>query len=122
MIKNTPENNSMQDSDLPFLQASLNFVNPKHGEDRIQMMIFANPALLGMLKTPGLDVFVDATFDCCPKPSYQCLIFMIYDHAMSSYIPILYALMTLKCKEATGKCSIRLWYCSSGKSKFAPTA
>ena len=100
MIENTPEYNSMQDSDLPFLQASLNFANPKRGKDRIQIMIFANPALLGMLKIPALDVFVDATFDCCPNSFYQCLIFMIYDHATSSYVPILYALMTSKCKEA----------------------
>ncbi|KAL3823633.1 hypothetical protein ACHAXA_005614 [Cyclostephanos tholiformis] len=63
-------------------------------------MIFANPALLGMLKIPALDVFVDAPFDCCPNPFYQFLIFMIYDHATSSYVPILYALMTSKCKKA----------------------
>jgi hypothetical protein len=122
MIENTPEYNSMQDSDLPFLQASLNFANPKRGKDRIRIMIFANPALLGMLKIPALDVFVDATFNCCPNSFYQCLIFMIYDHATSSYVPILYALMTSKCKEAYWQVSIRLWYCPRGKSKFASTA
>ncbi len=59
-----------------------------------------NPALTGLLKIPYLDVFVDATFDCTPNPFSQCLIFMIYDHSTSSYMPILYALMTSKCKEA----------------------
>ena len=34
-------------------------------------MIFGNPGLIGMLKTPCLDVFVDATFDCTPLPLLQ---------------------------------------------------
>jgi len=90
----------MTDSKRSFLQVSMSFPNPVDGEDPIRIMIFGNPALSGMLKNPGLDVFVDATFDCTPHPFSQCLIFMIYDHSTSNYVPILYILMTSKCMEA----------------------
>jgi hypothetical protein len=78
----------------------MNLANPKIGEEQIRIMIFGNPALVGMLKNPRLDVFLDAAFDCVPTPFLQCLIFMMYDHATSSYLPIMYALISSKCKEA----------------------
>jgi hypothetical protein len=90
----------MTDSKRSFLQVSMSFPNPVDGEAPIRIMIFGNPALRGMLKTPGLDVFVDATFDSAPHPFSECLIFMIYDHSTSNYVPILYILMTSKCMEA----------------------
>ena len=39
---------------------------------------------------------MDATFSCAPHPFYQCLIIKIYDHSTSSYMPILYMLMSHK--------------------------
>ena len=63
------------------------------------MIIFANPANLGLLQGP-VDLYTDATFNpCTPAPFYQCLIVMIYDHSTSSFVPVLYALMTHKCEE-----------------------
>ena len=99
-VENTPDYYQMIDNEHSFLQVSMTFPNPVVRENPIRIMIFGNPGLTGMLKTPCLDVFVNATFDCTPHPFLQCLIFMIYDHSTSSYIPILYALMTSKCKEA----------------------
>jgi hypothetical protein len=99
-VENTPDYYQMADNERSFLQVSMTFPNPVVGENPIRIMIFGNPGLIGMLKTPFLDVFVDATFDCTPHPFLQCLIFMIYDHSTSSYVPILYALMTSKCTEA----------------------
>ena len=99
-VENVPEYNQMIDSKRSFLQVSMSFPNPVDGEDPILIMIFGNPGLSGMLKTPGLDVFVDVTFDCTPNPFLQCLIFMIYDNSTSNCVPILYILMTSKCMEA----------------------
>ena len=39
-------------------------------------------------------MYVDATFNCAPHPFYQCLIVMVYNHETSSYIPVLYSLMS----------------------------
>jgi hypothetical protein len=99
-VENTPDYYQMTDNERSFLQVSMTFPNPVVGENPIRIMIFGNPGLIGMPKTPSLDVFVDATFDCTPHPFLQCLIFMIYDHSTSYFIPILYALMTSNCKEA----------------------
>jgi hypothetical protein len=90
----------MADSEKEFLQLSMVFPHPKEGEDQIWIMILRNPALTGLLKTPQLDVHVAATFSCCPNPFLQHLIFMINEHLTSSFIPVLYALMTSKYKEA----------------------
>ena len=60
MIENTPYYMQMADSEGPFLQASMLVPNPVVGESPIQIVIFGNPALTGLLKTPYLDVFVDA--------------------------------------------------------------
>jgi hypothetical protein len=49
--------------------------NPKIGEEQIRIMILGNPVLIGTLKNPGLNVFVDATFNCVPKPFLQMLDF-----------------------------------------------
>jgi hypothetical protein len=97
-VENIPDYSQMLDSKRPFLQV-YGIPTPK-GSGKILIMIFGNLALTGLLKTPQLDVYVDASFNCCPKPFLPCLILMIYDQCTSSYIPILYALMTSKCKEA----------------------
>jgi hypothetical protein len=54
---------------------------------------------LGLLKGP-VDLYCDTTFaPCTPDPFYQCLIIMIFEYSTSSFVPVLYALMTQKCKE-----------------------
>ena len=53
-------------------------------------------SIFGYMCFSGLDLFVDATFACAPHPFYQCLIIVIYDHSTSSYVPIVYMLMSHK--------------------------
>jgi hypothetical protein len=65
-------------------------------------MIFANPSLLGLLKGQ-VDIYTDAMFaPCTPNQFYQCLIIMVYDSQTSSYVPVIYALMTHKVTELYG--------------------
>ena len=92
--------NTMTDSPRAFLHASLLYAHPdpKKEEDNkgMRIMIFGNPSLFGLLELPGVDMFIDATFSCCPDPFKQCLIIMVYDHSTRSYVPVLYILMTHK--------------------------
>ncbi len=62
----------------------------------MRIMIYANPSLLGLLQ--GLvDIYVDATFKpCVPYGFYQCLIVVVLDNQTSSYVPVVYALMSHK--------------------------
>ncbi len=62
----------------------------------MRIMIHANPSLLGLLQ--GLvDIYVDATFEpCVPYGFYQCLIVVVLDNQTSSYVPVVYALMSHK--------------------------
>ncbi len=60
------------------------------------MMVLGNPTFLPILKITGLDIFVDATFDCTPNPFYQTLILMTYHEETELYVPVLYALMSHK--------------------------
>ena len=70
----------MTDSDRNFLQAStcVPSINSKGNASLDRVMIFGNPALFGLLKEGKTDLYIDATFDCCPSGFYQCLIVMIY--------------------------------------------
>jgi hypothetical protein len=99
-VENSREYNRDPVTEMPFLQSSMRCPNPDPKEDHLKIMLFANHELLGYLKLRDLDVYVNATFNCVPHPFTQCLIFMIYDMATSSYVPIVYALMDSKCKEA----------------------
>ena len=91
----------MTDSDRKFLQAStcLPNINSKGNASLDRLMIFGNPALFGLLKEGNTDLYIDATFDCCPSGFYQCLIVMIYCKQTSVYVPILYILMSNKTQE-----------------------
>jgi hypothetical protein len=98
-VENTPQYNSMSDLGRPLLHCSSCFPHPAKPNSNKRIMIFANPANLGLLQGP-VDIYTDATFNPCTLvPFYQCLIVMIYDHSTSSFVPVLYALMTHKCKE-----------------------
>lgn len=99
-VENSKEYNRDPVTNMPFMQTSMRCPHPDPQEDHLKIMIFANHELLGLLKLRQLDVYVDATFDCVPHPFTQCLIFMIYHRETSSYVPIVYALMDSKCKEA----------------------
>ena len=98
-VENTPQYNTMTDTGRPFLHCSLMLPHPKKPNTNMRTMIFANPANLGLLKGP-VDLYCNATFaPCTPDPFYQCLIIMIFEYSTSSYVPVLYALMTHKCEE-----------------------
>ncbi len=98
----TVENTSfamMQDTDRPFLQH--HSVIPDRTNPGVwqRLMVFGNPTLFGLLMAVAVDLYIDATFDCCPNPFYQCLIIMCFDRATSMYVPVLYCLMTHKTQE-----------------------
>jgi hypothetical protein len=62
----------------------------------IRVTGFAHPDLLYYLLYPGINLYIDGTFRCVPKPYYQCLIIMVYDHASNLYLPVFYVLTTKK--------------------------
>ena len=95
-VTNVREYRMMKDTERPFLQAYGCFPHPEDPKEFMSMMVFGNPTLIQMLKVTGLDIFVDATFDCTPRPFYQTLILMTYHEETESYVPVLYALMTHK--------------------------
>jgi hypothetical protein len=95
-VLNTPLYRMMSDQGRAFLQAFGSYPHPDDPNEFMCMMVYGNPSLIPMLKQRGLDIFVDATFDCTPKPFYQTLILMIFHEETESYVPVLYALMTHK--------------------------
>ena len=44
-------------------------------------------------------MFVDATFSCVSAPFHRCLIIMVYDKALCTYIHVMWILVTGKTKE-----------------------
>lgn len=89
-------NADMRDSNRRFLQCSAWYPHPTEPEKAMRLMAFGNPCLFGLLKVPGVALFVDATFSICPLPFKQCLIIMVYDHSISAYVLVMYILMTHK--------------------------
>ena len=116
-ITDTPQYRLMTDCERPFLQAFGTYPHPEDPKEYMRMMIFANPSLLSLLKTPQLDMYVDATFDCAPRPFYQCLIVMVYNHETSSYVPVLYSLMSHKNKALYWHVFQGIIYCSGWEIK-----
>ena len=97
LIEDDPNYSRMKDSKFSFLRYDACFPNPDdETKDMMRIMVFGNPELLRLLKSPGLHLYMDATFDCCPDPFYQCLIIMIYEPTCSHYVPVMYILMTNK--------------------------
>lgn len=80
----------------PFLQFHGWLPHPDKIDEICRYMIFANPVLLSLLLSKGLDIFIDATFAMTPLPFYQVLIVMVYDYQTELYVPVIYALMTHK--------------------------
>jgi hypothetical protein len=98
-LKNVPNySNKMPSKDRPILHHSMCSPHPEKSNVMMHLMIFANPALLGLLNGV-VNLFIDATFSCVPAPFYQCLIMMVFDPSTSHYVPVIYALMTHKCQE-----------------------
>jgi hypothetical protein len=95
-IENTLEYSSMKDAAWAFLRYSASMPVPNQEDKSMKFMVFGNPELIRLLKMPQVDLFMDATFDCCPHPFYQCLIIMVYNSTNSYYVPVLYILMTKK--------------------------
>jgi hypothetical protein len=89
----------MTDTTRPFLHHHGIFPDEKkHGAFQ-RIMVFGNPTNFGLLKTTKVDIYIDATFDCCPAPFYQCLILMVFHQETNVYVPVLYILMTHKTQE-----------------------
>jgi hypothetical protein len=86
----------MKDMDRAFLHFFGSWPHPIDPSKKMKMMIFGNPTLINLLRNPFVDLFVDATFGCCPKPFEQCLIIMVYEHHTRTYVPVFYILMTNK--------------------------
>ncbi len=72
--------------------------HPEKSDVMMCLMIFVNPALLGLLNGV-VDLFIDATFSCVSTPFYQCLIIMVFDPSTSHVLPVIYALMMHKVQE-----------------------
>ncbi len=64
----------MCDSGGPFLHYHASFLDKSNPKELMQLMVFTSPTLILLLKPKKLDIFVDATFDCCSAHFYQCLI------------------------------------------------
>ena len=58
IIENNRDYNRNKETGMPFFQLRLTYPPQDKTKDHCQMMMFANPALLGLLKTPQLDVYV----------------------------------------------------------------
>jgi len=97
-LENVMDYSKMPSKDRPFLHHSMCSPHPDKSDVMMCLMIFANPALLGLLNGV-VDLFIDATFSCVPAPFYQCLIIMVFDPSTSHYLPVVYALMTHKVQE-----------------------
>eukprot|EP00985_Skeletonema_marinoi_P024790 scaffold17576_cov73-Skeletonema_marinoi.AAC.1 len=48
------------------------------------------------LRFAQLQTQVDCTFRCCPKPFYQCLIWVLWDRQVEMFVPCYWVLMTGK--------------------------
>lgn len=59
------------------------------------ILIWATNETLSLLRYNS-HVFIDGTFNSCPKDYSQCLIIMTYDLGTESFIPCVYALMSSK--------------------------
>ena len=89
----------MTDTDRPFLQHNGVYPNFKTPGTFERILVFGNPSHFGLLQLTNLDIYIDATFDCCPCPFYQCLIVMAFHQETNVYVPLLYILMTSKTQE-----------------------
>ena len=57
---------------------------------------WAHPELLAILKHKSLELFIDGTFRCTPKPFYQCYILMAFDPETDEFLPIYFTLLESK--------------------------
>jgi hypothetical protein len=90
-----PINHNLSTTDeRPFLQFNTAFMT-KNTMQRITG--FAHPERMGILKYPGISLYIDGTFKVCPKPYYQIVIVMAYEPNVDVYTPIFYVLSTVKC-------------------------
>ena len=94
-IENSPLG-MMTDTNRAFLQNHSIIPDTKNPGEWKRIMVFGNPTLFGSLNAGPVDAYVDATFDCCPFPFYQCLIFMIFHRETNCYLSLSYILMSHK--------------------------
>ncbi len=114
-VESVPEYRLISDTKQPFLHCSATFPHPVKTEEAMRIMIYANPALLGLLQGV-VDIYVDATFKpCIPYGFYQCLILVVLDNQTSSYVPIVYALMSHKNKALYNQVFFQIKCMTKGK-------
>lgn len=99
-VMDVPQYSQMRGTARPFVQYSSTMPNPQKSGEIIRKMVFGNPSLFGLLKVKQVDLFVDVTFSCCPNPFQQCLIIMVFNGETSSFVPVVYILMTHKNEHA----------------------
>jgi hypothetical protein len=97
-LESVMDYSKMASIDRPFLHHLMCSPHPEKCDVMMHLMIFANPALLGLLNSV-VDLFIDATFFCVPAPFYQCLIIMVFDPSTRHYLPVVYTLMAHKVQE-----------------------
>ena len=85
-----------KDTGQPFLICNLAIPHKTDHTKMDRLMGFAHPALLGLLNG-NVNLFVDTTFSCTPRPFYQTLIVMTFDQQTQYYVPVMWFLMMSKC-------------------------
>jgi hypothetical protein len=84
----------------PFLITNYKYLLPKTKEKEERklhnMLMWAHPDLISMMRRHLTAIYIDCTFRCVPKPYSQCLIAMIYDDETDLYVPAVYFLLDNK--------------------------
>ena len=80
-------------SSCSLMQFNIAYADEKGAQ---RLIGFGRPEAFNKLKSRDSQVHVDATFSCCPKAFYQCLIISVYLEELNLFLPCFYVLMTRK--------------------------
>eukprot|EP00577_Skeletonema_sp_RCC1716_P008605 CAMPEP_0113415324 /NCGR_PEP_ID=MMETSP0013_2-20120614/24503_1 /TAXON_ID=2843 ORGANISM="Skeletonema costatum, Strain 1716" /NCGR_SAMPLE_ID=MMETSP0013_2 /ASSEMBLY_ACC=CAM_ASM_000158 /LENGTH=727 /DNA_ID=CAMNT_0000302267 /DNA_START=447 /DNA_END=2630 /DNA_ORIENTATION=+ /assembly_acc=CAM_ASM_000158 len=88
------------DEGTAVLRGNVAFTEPnrkvKSFNQKQRVVSFSHTKLMKMMKSDKLQTQVDCTFRCCPKPFYQCLIWVLWDRQVEMFVPCYWVLMTGK--------------------------
>jgi hypothetical protein len=86
----------------PFLITNYKYLLPlsdeRNGRKLHNLLMWAHPDLMTILRRHSTSIYIDCTFRCVPKPYSQCLIIMVYDDETDIYVPVVYFLLDNKCQ------------------------
>jgi hypothetical protein len=86
-------------------------------DDELQRLIgWAHPRLLQLLRYPGVQLFVDGTFQSVPRSFHQCVVVKVHDAASRVFIPVFYTLTTNR----TATAYARMFRCIADAMGQAP--